>query len=991
MSFELWIGEKFEHPHERVALSRLVHQMLARFGKQDDPYLMLAGFLLNDQDIDLTILAPQAIIVIELKDLRDAQSIIEGYENGDWSCKPVDRDPWTINEGRSNPYQQVRKYRIAWRKWLKNHSMALSLRWASSVHLKHIQGWVVFTPGFDREQSTLKLPKAVKILTLDEAGRQVGCEVTHAIQLTWEDMRAIAQGLGLKERPLDEFIDPGEEYVPPKIDPARLFRPRPAKSQLVGRDEDVALLKTWMKDAGLAIVAISGPDGIDKMQVAAALSRAIDERCEIRWVYCGETHDLTLDRLLAALADEIPDRQDARFVRTSNAERITARVAGALNYMETHRITLFLSDYHLVEKKSGIYQLLEQLAERSYTQAKVVLTTNRRPEIAHLQRYAEHELAGLAPQYVAAYMEQKGISLDQRQVQLLCEKSGGIPEALRMFAENTRYRPVQELLEEEVVEWTESLLEKLDKDARGLFKAAAIVRGPMSSKMMFKVWDKQKKQELIKELMDHYMLYLDSETGLYFTNKWLAAYAYQSTAEHVRRAQHRRAAEWLWEQAKQESDLQRQVELSIEAMYHAAYAQNWKRVLWVAQNVFEPLAQWNDWRRGRQVCQDALRASTEMKKNKDEALWQIRLARQLRKLIDLEGAYLAAERGLELAEKSGSKELMEKAHYQLGRIAYRKHDYEKAHAHFEQDLALTRELDNRIYQVAALVALGDVARRRGQLAEAEKFYQSGLELAQEANDQSMLSRVLRQYATLLRKQGKLSDAYSRYQQALEAAREQGDRYAVGMVLAQLADIDRQRGRFMDALDRYGEALKVARAMGDRRGEAIDLMRIGNVALNMDSFDKAASYYQQSADLCQRFGLDYTLVFNLGGLGRVAYWKGDYERACSLYRQAIKACGVIVDERGVKISKGNLADAFIAMGRLNEAEGLCDEIERSVSYKGTLDRAFMAKRRGLIALARGQTVEGKTLVDRAREQFKSAGALIYINELEKNLKRLGCRL
>ncbi len=250
------------------------------------------------------------------------------------------------------------------------------------------------------------------------------------------------------------------------------------------------------------------------MQVAAALSRFLDERCdEIRWVYCDETRDLTLDRLLLALANEIPDRQDARFVGTLNDEMVEARVAGALNYMETRRITLFLSDYHLVEEISGIDQLLEQLAGRSYAQAKVVLTTNRRPKIAHLQRYAEHELAGLSPQYVSAYMERQGISLDQQQVQLLWEQSGGgIPEALKMFAGNARYRPVHELLREGVVEWTESLLKDLSSEARSLLKAASIMRGLVSSEMMFKVWDKPKKQELICDLMDRYMLYLDSET-----------------------------------------------------------------------------------------------------------------------------------------------------------------------------------------------------------------------------------------------------------------------------------------------------------------------------------------------------------------------------------------------------------------------------------------------------------------------------------------------
>lgn len=109
MTVAYWIGEPFDTSHEREAVQEFVRQMENRFGNSDVPYHILANFRLNGNQLDLTILKPDAIIVVDLKRFSDP---FRATENGRW--RTLEGSKQVGSSGFDNPLQQVSRYRRHW-------------------------------------------------------------------------------------------------------------------------------------------------------------------------------------------------------------------------------------------------------------------------------------------------------------------------------------------------------------------------------------------------------------------------------------------------------------------------------------------------------------------------------------------------------------------------------------------------------------------------------------------------------------------------------------------------------------------------------------------------------------------------------------------------------------------------------------------------------------------------------------------------------------
>lgn len=115
MTVAYWIGEPFDTSHERAAVQKFVRQMENRFGNSDVPYHILANFRLNGKQLDLTILKPDAVIVVDLKRFRDP---FRATENGRW--RTADGSGSVGSSGFTNPLQQVSEYRWNWVNYLRS-------------------------------------------------------------------------------------------------------------------------------------------------------------------------------------------------------------------------------------------------------------------------------------------------------------------------------------------------------------------------------------------------------------------------------------------------------------------------------------------------------------------------------------------------------------------------------------------------------------------------------------------------------------------------------------------------------------------------------------------------------------------------------------------------------------------------------------------------------------------------------------------------------
>lgn len=269
MTVELWMGSEFEHAHEMRALRAVLAQMVEHFGTSSDLYLVLVNFYCDGADIDLTIIKRDAVIVQDLKECDDP---VVGGPNGDWRIG----GGGVLNEGRPNPYQQLRKYRYALMNYLNLHRHDfLPRQKAHQVNFEHVSALVVFSPTMSAE-TRIEIPvrdrKWFGVVGLDILWAEVNDRRSPQIRLSQGDARKLAaQVLRLTRYDVEQYLGtPSATPQPTPLAPAVPMPDEPAKPPLetgpepdytrlsrpVARDIINALRRGTVPQIGLEFLAV---------------------------------------------------------------------------------------------------------------------------------------------------------------------------------------------------------------------------------------------------------------------------------------------------------------------------------------------------------------------------------------------------------------------------------------------------------------------------------------------------------------------------------------------------------------------------------------------------------------------------------------------------------------------------------------------------------------------------------------------------------------
>ncbi|MGB5931490.1 MAG: exonuclease domain-containing protein, partial [Anaerolineae bacterium] len=230
MKLELWQSQEFERAHEARALQSL----LANLREQDwDEFcLVCANFFCAGEQIDLMVIKPRAIVVVEFK---DASGRVEGGENGDWLLIDSTGTRLTINPGRRNPYQQARAMRYAVAQFLSEHATAfMPLQKSIQLDFMHVAAVVCFTE-YD-PSSSLDLPHTpwFSVVGLDRLAEEIRVQRSPRLSFTHKEATALvrdalrlhrveieAPAVGVSEVPTRELVAEAvvEAEMPPKPAP----------------------------------------------------------------------------------------------------------------------------------------------------------------------------------------------------------------------------------------------------------------------------------------------------------------------------------------------------------------------------------------------------------------------------------------------------------------------------------------------------------------------------------------------------------------------------------------------------------------------------------------------------------------------------------------------------------------------------------------------------------------------------------------------------
>jgi Nuclease-related domain len=186
VAVQVWIGEKPEHPQERRAIVALASAL----ERLEGLYLILANFSVGGRNIDLVVLKPDGIFIIELK---YCDGKIYGDVNGPWFVEGSNGERKRLNPGRKNPYNQVISYYYSLVNFLNdNRPRFLSPQKAADLDFRTCRRLVVIAPVI-QEGSQVETDWKVDLKGLDELPTYLVTERSSEINLSEEEMQAIPE------------------------------------------------------------------------------------------------------------------------------------------------------------------------------------------------------------------------------------------------------------------------------------------------------------------------------------------------------------------------------------------------------------------------------------------------------------------------------------------------------------------------------------------------------------------------------------------------------------------------------------------------------------------------------------------------------------------------------------------------------------------------------------------------------------------------------
>ncbi len=283
---------------------------------------------------------------------------------------------------------------------------------------------------------------------------------------------------------------------------------------------------------------------------------------------------------------------------------------------------------------------------------------------------------------------------------------------------------------------------------------------------------------------------------------------------------------------------------------------------------------------------------------------------------------LAAARAFEEASIAAWREVGDRqgragAEILLGGVLVEQGELAQARALLEESIALTRELGDRRLLSWAIYDLGVVNLRKDGHATARPYFEEALALARAVGNPADMVPLLCALADARSLAGDEAAARPLAEESLALARHLSDRRAEARALHTLAFITYRHGDYKHAAALFAEKLVLVRSLGDKRGIAWALNHLGDVVRSQGDYIEAATFYAESLALFEERGDKHGIAVGRHNLGYIAQHLGDLPQAAARFRDSL----VLFHELGHPWS---VADALVGMagvwGHEERAEG-----------------------------------------------------------------------
>lgn len=263
---------------------------------------------------------------------------------------------------------------------------------------------------------------------------------------------------------------------------------------------------------------------------------------------------------------------------------------------------------------------------------------------------------------------------------------------------------------------------------------------------------------------------------------------------------------------------------------------------------------------------------------------------------------------------------------------------------------------------------------RGELEDAARATDKAIEFAQRAGDQKLLLKAQSHKANGCVSLGEPERAMLEAEQAVARAREFGDRETLAYILNSAATCFAESGDFSKALPLLNESLALTKTVGNRIQELSVLMNLGALYLWLGMYKQARTVIEQALRIAEALGVRTTIALGYLNLGEVYWFSGDGRTARQLLERALSEAIELNWSRGQAMARNELGMVLESAGDAAGAARYHTEA-REIAHKMNLQPVEYEARAGLArcALAQGNLDAARALAGEVWTYLEAHGA------------------
>jgi len=217
---------------------------------------------------------------------------------------------------------------------------------------------------------------------------------------------------------------------------------------------------------------------------------------------------------------------------------------------------------------------------------------------------------------------------------------------------------------------------------------------------------------------------------------------------------------------------------------------------------------------------------------------------------------------------------------------------------------------------------------RGSLRETVGWLREALAQAPPAAPAALRGRALNSLGLLTGMQGDRDKARTLHAEALAIGRALDDRELMGLACLGLGEQAVARGDLAAAHDLIQQGSTHLARVGDRRGRAVALTNLANVLWSMGRPGEASALNHEARTLYERAGDGRGVAWSVTNLGRIALQRGAFDEAIPLLHDALRRYEASEDLVGIVEALDALARCALATGNADAARRIVAATDRT---------------------------------------------------------------